>query len=193
MNSFSEAIYSFLEKVKTEGLFSGVLNKHMKSAHDPKKVPKVPREKKKKVKREVSEQTGVAMAQLPPMQSIQVEIENDGDNVRVSLPSVVPGLALTVPEITTVQLPANNPGQNYQVTLQPTLVISSSFFTEYSAPDTKPDQHTDLPLLQPQPLAKMKSKRRSLNLDRDPSHDNKCVPSGVMCVLCNERGRPVRA
>ena len=165
----------------------------MKSAHDPKKVPKVPREKKKKVKREVSEQTGVAMAQLPPMQSIQVEIENDGDNVRVSLPSVVPGLALTVPEITTVQLPANNPGQNYQVTLQPNPVISSSYFTEYSAPDTKPDQHTDLPLLQSQPLAKMKSKRRSLKVDRDPSHDNKCVPSGVMCVLCNARGRPVRA
>ena len=49
----------------------GVLNKHMKNAHDPKKLPKVPREKKKKVKKEVVEQKKVG-TQLPPMQSIQV-------------------------------------------------------------------------------------------------------------------------
>ena len=49
----------------------GVLNKHMKNAHDPKKMPKVPKEKKKKVKKEVVEQKKVG-TQLPPMQSIQV-------------------------------------------------------------------------------------------------------------------------
>ena len=43
----------------------------MKNAHDPKKMPKIPKEKKKKLKKEVVEQKKVE-TQLPPMQSIQV-------------------------------------------------------------------------------------------------------------------------
>ena len=35
----------------------------------------------------------------------------------VSLPSVVPGLALTVPDINTVNMSANNSHQSYQVSL----------------------------------------------------------------------------
>ena len=123
----------------------GVLNKHMKNAHDPKKMPKVPKEKKKKVKKEVVEQKKVG-TQLPPMQSIQVNypfdcnlistlsdkchklcsvqvhLADEADNVRVSLPSVVgPGLTLSVPDINTVNMPTNN----YQNILLPALNTSN--------------------------------------------------------------------
>ena len=42
---------------------------------------------------------------------MQVQIADDGDNVRVSLPSVTgPGLTLSVPDMNTVNIPANNYG-----------------------------------------------------------------------------------
>ena len=54
--------------------------------------------------------------------SVQVQIADDGDNVRVSLPSVVgPGLTLSVPDINTVNIPANN----YQNILLPALNTSN--------------------------------------------------------------------
>ena len=55
----------------------GVLNKHMKNAHDPKKVPKVVKEKKRRVKKEVLEVESGAVTQLPPVQSIQVQLDNE--------------------------------------------------------------------------------------------------------------------
>ena len=55
--------------------------------------------------------------------SVQVQIADDGDNVRVSLPSVAggPGLSLSVPDINTVNIPANN----YQNILLPALNTSN--------------------------------------------------------------------
>merc|ERR1712156_76891 len=104
----------------------GVLNKHMKNAHDPKKVPKVVKEKKRRVKKEVLEVESCAVTQLPPVQSIQVQLDNEGEAVQaVSLPSVVPGLALTVPDINTVTMSANNSHQSYQNILLPTLTTTN--------------------------------------------------------------------